>query len=50
MAVCGAIGGRFRGRRFFGLRRILGGWAALGVVSLWSGIVASASEVVDVSG
>ncbi|KAL8920794.1 MAG: hypothetical protein Q9172_004334 [Xanthocarpia lactea] len=28
----------------------LGGWAALGVVSLWSGIVASASEVVDIFG
>ena len=28
----------------------LGGWAALGVVSLWSGFVASASEVVDVFG
>ena len=23
MAVCGAIGGRFCGRRFFGLRRVL---------------------------
>ncbi|KAL8996306.1 MAG: hypothetical protein Q9169_004145 [Polycauliona sp. 2 TL-2023] len=29
---------------------VLGGWAALGVVSLWSGIVASASEVVDIFG
>lgn len=28
----------------------LAGWAALGVVSLWSGIVASASEVVDIFG
>ncbi len=28
----------------------LGGWAALGIVSLWSGFVASASEVVDVFG
>jgi len=29
---------------------IVGGWVALGVVSLWSGIIASASEVVDVFG
>lgn len=29
---------------------VLGGWAALGVVSLWSGFVASASEVVDIFG
>ena len=29
---------------------VIGGWAALGVVSLWSGIVASASEVVDLFG
>ncbi|KAL8696460.1 MAG: hypothetical protein Q9201_007648 [Fulgogasparrea decipioides] len=29
---------------------VLGGWAALGIVSLWSGFVASASEVVDVFG
>ncbi|KAI4234511.1 MAG: hypothetical protein L6R40_006716 [Gallowayella cf. fulva] len=29
---------------------VLGGWAALGVVSLWSGLVASASEVVDLFG
>ncbi|KAL8664316.1 MAG: hypothetical protein Q9202_003131 [Teloschistes flavicans] len=29
---------------------ILGGWAALSVVSLWSGFVASASEVVDIFG
>ena len=28
----------------------LGGWAALGIVSLWSGFVASASEVVDIFG
>lgn len=28
----------------------VGGWVALGVVSLWSGIVASASEVVDIFG
>ncbi|KAL8744746.1 MAG: hypothetical protein Q9190_003044 [Brigantiaea leucoxantha] len=28
----------------------LGGWAALGIVSLWSGVVASASEVVDIFG
>lgn len=28
----------------------IGGWAALGVVSLWSGFVASASEVVDIFG
>ncbi|KAL6715342.1 Diacylglycerol kinase [Lecanora helva] len=28
----------------------VGGWVALGIVSLWSGIVASASEVVDVFG
>ncbi|KAL8778784.1 MAG: hypothetical protein Q9213_007248 [Squamulea squamosa] len=28
----------------------LGGWAALGIVGLWSGIVASASEVVDIFG
>ncbi|MCJ1244835.1 hypothetical protein MMC30_002036 [Trapelia coarctata] len=27
---------------------IIGGWLALGVMSLWSGLVASASEVVDV--
>ena len=26
------------------------GWVALGIVSLWSGIVASASEVVDIFG
>ncbi|KAL8712645.1 MAG: hypothetical protein Q9220_003176 [cf. Caloplaca sp. 1 TL-2023] len=29
---------------------VLGGWAALSVVGLWSGLVASASEVVDVFG
>ncbi|KAL8986717.1 MAG: hypothetical protein Q9177_004014 [Variospora cf. flavescens] len=29
---------------------VLGGWAALGIVSLWSGVVASASEVVDIFG
>ena len=29
---------------------IVGGWAALGIVSLWSGFVASASEVVDIFG
>ncbi|KAI4124112.1 MAG: hypothetical protein LQ338_004985 [Usnochroma carphineum] len=29
---------------------VLGGWAALGIVSLWSGFVASASEVVDILG
>ena len=28
----------------------LGGWAALSIVSLWSGFVASASEVVDIFG
>lgn len=28
----------------------VGGWAALGIVSLWSGVVASASEVVDLFG
>ena len=28
----------------------VGGWVALGIVSLWSGLVASASEVVDVFG
>ena len=28
----------------------VGGWVALGIVSLWSGIVASASEVVDLFG
>ena len=28
----------------------VGGWVALGIVSLWSGIVASASEVVDIFG
>ena len=28
----------------------VGGWAALGIVSLWSGFVASASEVVDIFG
>ncbi|KAI4210609.1 MAG: hypothetical protein LQ351_006588 [Letrouitia transgressa] len=28
----------------------MGGWAALGIVGLWSGVVASASEVVDVFG
>ncbi|KAL9009725.1 MAG: hypothetical protein Q9173_005273 [Seirophora scorigena] len=29
---------------------VLGGWAALGIVSLWGGFVASASEVVNVFG
>ena len=29
---------------------IIGGWLAIGVMSLWSGLVASASEVVDVWG
>ena len=29
---------------------VVGGWAALGIVSLWSGLVASASEVVDLFG
>ena len=29
---------------------IIGGWLALGVISLWSGLVASASEVVDLFG
>lgn len=28
----------------------IGGWVALGVVSLWSGFIASASEVVDIFG
>ena len=28
----------------------IGGWVALGMVSLWSGVVASASEVVDIFG
>lgn len=28
----------------------VGGWVALGIVSLWSGFVASASEVVDIFG
>ncbi|KAK4695741.1 hypothetical protein P7C71_g2071, partial [Lecanoromycetidae sp. Uapishka_2] len=28
----------------------VGGWVALGIVSLWSGIVASASEVMDIFG
>ncbi len=28
----------------------VGGWVALGIVSLWSGFIASASEVVDVFG
>lgn len=28
----------------------VGGWAALGIVSIWSGFVASASEVVDIFG
>ena len=28
----------------------IGGWVALGIVSLWSGLVASASEVVDLFG
>ena len=28
----------------------VGGWVALGIVSLWSGLVASASEVVDIFG
>lgn len=28
----------------------VGGWVALGVVGLWSGFVASASEVVDIFG
>ena len=28
----------------------VGGWVALGIVSLWSGLVASASEVVDLWG
>ena len=29
---------------------VVGGWVALGIVSLWSGMVASASEVVDIFG
>ena len=29
---------------------VVGGWVALGIVSMWSGVVASASEVVDVFG
>lgn len=29
---------------------VVGGWVALGVVGIWSGIVASASEVVDLFG
>ncbi|MCJ1282659.1 hypothetical protein MMC26_001984 [Xylographa opegraphella] len=29
---------------------VIGGWLALGVISLWSGLVASASEVVDLFG
>lgn len=29
---------------------VIGGWAALSVVSIWSGFVASASEVVDIFG
>ena len=28
----------------------VGGWVALGIVSLWSGLIASASEVVDIFG
>ena len=28
----------------------VGGWVALGIVSLWSGFIASASEVVDILG
>ena len=39
----------FQGTLGWGSRRI-GGWVALGVVGLWSGIVASASEVVDLGG
>ena len=37
----------------FGLKEgqgAVGGWVALGIVSLWSGLVASASEVVDIFG
>ncbi|KAL9069760.1 MAG: hypothetical protein Q9161_005345 [Pseudevernia consocians] len=29
---------------------VVGGWVALGIVSLWSGLIASASEVVDLFG
>lgn len=41
-------------KQSFGLtgsgRGIIGGWLALGVIGLWSGLVASASEVVDLWG
>lgn len=40
-------------RDAIGLKRgegVIGGWVALGVVSLWSGFAASASEVVDLFG
>ena len=40
-------------RKTFGMTKDegqVGGWVALGIVSLWSGIVASASEVVDLFG